>query len=303
MRYSHLLTSIISGKWAIRPNDAFAQEAIVRSLFEKTYDPETYSKILSDSQPYTIMAGTGKIAKDRKSGLDSLPEESTAILSLNGSMLKYGTMCSYGTQEIASALLEAGNHPNVGSIVLSIDSGGGSVDAIAPLTGAIAAIRAKGKSVVASVDLCASAAYYVACHCNEIVAENNISSEIGSIGVMMSFMDYSKYYKNLGIERKAVYSKLSEYKNRPFELLLEGKEDEIISEELDPLAREFQQSVRTHRGNKLKEETAGILQGRMFYAETAKQVGLVDHVANFDFAVSRAQAIRSNNLVNQYINN
>jgi protease-4 len=217
-------------------------------------------------------------------------------------MLKYGTWCSYGTTEIAEALLEAGNHRNIGSLVLDIDSGGGSVDAIAPLVDAIGAVRKSGKSVVASVDLCASAAYYVACHCDEIVANNGISSEIGSIGVMMSFMDWTKYYEKEGAVKHTVYSNLSEWKNRPFELALKGEYDEIKSEELDPLANSFQEAVRKQRGDKLKEETPGILQGRMFFAETARQVGLIDHVASAEFAVNRAREVRKKNIANQYIN-
>ncbi len=301
MKYSHLLSSLINGKWFILPRDAFAQEVIINKLLEKQYDPDIYSKTLSETKPFSLQIGASKI-EAKASAYDNVPEESTVQINLSGSMLKYGTWCSYGTMEIAAAMLEAGRHPRVGSIVLDIDSGGGAVDSIAPLTDTIASIRKMGKPVVASVDLCASAGYYVACHCNEVVSNNNISSEIGSIGVMMSFMDWTKCYEKDGAVKHTIYSNLSEWKNRPFELALQGKYDEIKSEELDPLARSFQAAVREQRGNKLKEETTGILQGRMFFAETAKEIGLIDHVGSTDFAIQRAREIRSNTMINQYIN-
>jgi protease-4 len=115
-------------------------------------------------------------------------------------------------------------------------------------------------------------------------------------------MDWSAYYEKAGVKQHTIYSHLSEWKNRPFELALKGEYDEIKSEELDPLAKSFQEAVRKQRGNKLKEETPGILQGRMFFSGTAKQVGLIDHVESTGFAVKRAREIRSNNIVNQYIN-
>jgi protease-4 len=302
MKYSHLLAAVLHGKWLILPQSAFSQEVIVDRLLSNAYDPDIHSKILSDSKPLSVVLA-GHKAEAGASALDNLPEESTAIIPLSGTMLKYGTWCSYGTTEIAEALLEAGSHRNIGSIVLDIDSGGGSVDSIAPLVDAIGGIRKSGKSVVASVDLCASAAYYVACHCDEIVANNGISSETGSIGVMMSFMDWTKYYEKEGAVKHTIYSNLSEWKNRPFELALQGEYDEIKSEELDPLAHSFQEAVRKQRGDKLKQETPGILQGRMFFAETARQVGLIDHVESAEFAVNRAREVRRRNVVNQYVNN
>ncbi|MDR1436792.1 MAG: S49 family peptidase [Candidatus Symbiothrix sp.] len=301
MRYSHLLSSVLYGKWLILPQSAFSQEVIVDRLLSRQYDPEIHSKVLSESKPFSVLVGMSETGA-KESLFDSVPEESTAIINLSGTMLKYGTWCGYGTTEIAEALLKAGRHQNIGSIVLNIDSGGGAVDSIAPLADAILEVQALGKSVVASVDLCASAAYFVACHCDEIIAGNNISAEIGSIGVMMSFMDRSKYYEKEGVVRHVIYSNLSEYKNRPFELALKRQYDEIKTEELDPLARSFQDTVRSRRGDKLKEETPGILQGRMFFAGDAKENGLIDRVASMDVAINRAREIRETKIIEQYIN-
>jgi protease-4 len=301
MKYSHLLSALLRGKWLILPQSAFSQEAIIENLLSGQYIPEIHSHILSETQPFTVIASSHQV-EARASSFDNLPEESTAIVQLSGTMLKYGTWCSYGTLEIAEALREAGLHRNIGSVVLDVDSGGGSVDSIAPLVDAVKVVRNAGKPIVACIDLCASAAYFVACHCDEIIASNNISSEAGSIGVMMSFMDWSKHYEKEGAVRHTIYSNLSEWKNRPFELALQKKYDEIKTEELDPLARAFQESVRRERGDKLKEETPGILQGRMFFSGTAQEVGLIDHVESLDFAVRRAREIRTNTIINKYIN-
>lgn len=221
---------------------------------------------------------------------DKAPEDSVAVIPLVGDMLKYDTFCAYGTESIAALMREAADSDRITGIVLSIDSGGGAVDAVPPMLQAIDYARASGKSVVASCDLCASAAYYVACHCDEIVADNDISSEFGSIGVMVQFRDYAKYYEKEGIKTHTIYSNLSDYKNAPFEAALKGDYKAIKKEMLDPMARKFQEAVKSHRPD-LKTDTEGILSGRMFYAQSAVEVGLIDKVGTFDTAVADARRL------------
>ena len=239
-----------------------------------------------------------------KSGHDfsDAPQDSVAVIGLQGSMLKYGSYCSYGTTEVAEMVNQAADSPQISGILLDIDSGGGSVDAIAPLIDAIQYAQKKKKCVVAYCDLCASAAYYVACYCDEIIASNTISSEFGSIGVMMSFPDYAKYYEKDGIKVHTIYSNLSSYKNAPFEAAKEGKYDAIKTEELDPLARGFQEAVKSRRGSKLNLEMEGIIAGRMFYANDAKKNGLIDSVGTREFALGRVRELRRDAYVNEYIN-
>jgi protease-4 len=216
-------------------------------------------------------------------------------------MLKYGTWCSYGTTEIAATIDEATASPKIDGIVLDIDSGGGSVDAIAPLVESISKAQAKGKPVIACCDLCASAAYYVACYCNEIMASNNISSEFGSIGVMMSFTDYAKYYEKEGIVQHTIYSNLSTHKNAPFEAAKKGNYESIKTEHLDPLAAKFQEAVKQQRKT-LNATTEGILAGRVFYASTAKDNGLIDNIGTMQTAVRRVKEIRRDTAISEYIN-
>ena len=207
------------------------------------------------------------------------------MLELEGKLMKHG-----GTFD-----------KNISSIVLDIDSGGGSVDAIAPLLDVIRQAQGKQKAVVAYCDLCASAAYYVACACNEIIAGNQVSAELGSIGVMMSFMDYAKYYENLGIKQHTIYSNLSDYKNLPFEAAKRGDYKAIRDEELDPLARDFQEAVKQGRGARLQLETEGLLRGRMFYAKEAVRVGLADRIGTLEQATARSRELSAQLTIESYI--
>ncbi len=295
MVLSHLYSAILRGKWFIRLQDVEAGGLILQQILDGPISKT--SQKLSDREPLKIQMAEMASSKNQS----ELPENAVAIIPLHGTMLKYGTYCEYGTVEIADLIREAADNPKVAGILLDIDSGGGAVDAIAPILDALEYNRSLGKSSVAFCDLAASAAYYAALGCDEIIANNSISAEFGSIGVMMSFPDYAKYYENAGIKVHTIYSNLSDYKNAPFEAAKKGEYDKIKAEELDPLARKFQNAVKNKRGDKLKHDTEGLLSGRMFYQDDALAVGLIDHVGNLDFAVSRVRSKRIDATMFEYV--
>lgn len=300
MPFSYLLSNILRGKWFIAPREIDANSVILQKLLDGSASSSNKKLSEVNSITYTIADGSGKMSRS-KGRFSDAPEGSTAIIPIHGTLIKYGTLCSYGTEEYAEMIREAANEPNISSIVLDCDSGGGAVDAIAPLVDAIADCKRKNKGCVAAVDLCASAMYYVACHCDSIICTNEISSELGSIGVMMSFPDYAKYYENMGIKVHTIYSNLSDYKNAPYEAALKGEYDKIRTEELDPLARQFQETVKKRRCN-LKLDTEGILAGRMFYAREAVKVGLADEIGTMQTAIQRSREVQTTALINNYIN-
>lgn len=301
MAFSSLYSAVCRGKWFISFRDVEANLILVDKLLERGITKEDAEK-RSDVEPIPVLLSTGGKEAKSGNGFADAPKDSTAIIPVHGTLLKYGTYCSYGTTELADILRQAAESSNISSVLLDIDSGGGSVDAIAPLVDAIQYAQSKGKSVVAHCDLCAPAAYYIASYCDEIIASNQISSEFGSIGVMMSFPDYAKYYEREGVKVHTIYSSLSDYKNAPFEMAKEGKYDMIREEELDPLARDFQENVKANRGNKLKLDTTGLIRGRMFYAKDAIAIGLADGIGTLDFAIQRAREIPHEACINEYIN-
>ena len=304
MGFSKLYHSILSMKFFIDLRQVDAHLVLLEKYLEKDVSDFT-AKTLSEEQPMKISYREIDFAPLAETGNEGKAngKKVVAIIPLHGTMIKYGTMCAYGADEIAEAIDAAAADKKVIGIVLDIDSGGGAVDAVAPLVDAIRRTKAMGKPVVACCDLCASAAYWTACECNEIMAANAISSEFGSIGVMMQFPDYAKYYEKEGIKVHTIYSNLSAYKNAPFEAAKKGEYESIKAEELDPLARKFQANVRAKRAGKLDENVEGILSGKVFYAEDALKNGLIDSIGTLDRAVSRVREIAADANIHQYIQN
>jgi protease-4 len=134
------------------------------------------------------------------------------------------------------------------------------------------------------------------------MADNDISAEFGSIGVMMQFPDYAKYYEQKGIKVHTIYSDLSTHKNAPFEAALKGEYKSIKEEMLNPLAREFQQAVKSHRPN-LDDKVDGILNGRMFFAKDALKYGLIDAIGNRDAATEEVRKLVASASLEEYAAN
>lgn len=213
------------------------------------------------------------------------PQGSVGVIQLYGPMIKHGTWSQWGADELIYFAQEFEKDPNVIGHIWDIDSGGGSVSAIAPYR---AFQKRKKKPLIGLADSCASAAYYVGAGCDKLYASNNISAMFGSIGVMATLMDFTEYLKNMGVKEHVIYSLFSSYKHKSYNEALEGKPKEFQKEHLDPLAKQFQNFVKSSRPN-LKTDVEGILEGKMFYAEEAEDDGMIDGIIDFEEAVEQVK--------------
>ena len=220
---------------------------------------------------------------------EEIPPDSVGIVRSVGPMYKFGGWFYWGTDELVEMAQYFDDHPNIIGQVWQDHSGGGFMTAIAPW---LDFLKRKTKPVVSVLDLCASANYYKNCHTDYMMAENNISAEFGSIGVMVQFYDYKGMLKEMGIKEHTIMSNLSKDKNKDFLLALEGKYDLIKREMLDPAAKKFQDDVVAARPN-LEKDIPGILSGKMFYAEEALDYGMIDGIGSLQEGIDRVKFLAS----------
>lgn len=290
MKFNPLIAKIYRHSWFLDPRQAINMGPFVHDLLAGSITIE------EDKPPLAVYAISptglkidlaGGPAENQESVFDNAPDGSVAFIPVKGTMLKEDTWCSYGTESIGAVMVEASRHKNISAVILEIDSGGGSVDSVPPMVDAIKIAR-ENTPVISWADLAASAAYWTASESNLIIASNDISSEFGSIGVMMSFADVRPMWEKEGVKFHTIYAPESNYKNLPFEKALKGDYDLIKKEELSPLARKFQKSVRENRNGKVDITQKGILNGRMYFAQDAVKFGLADEIGNREYAIKRA---------------
>ena len=288
MKVALLISEINRSVWALEPRMALSYGPFIADLLSGNKLATEFEK---EPLGYFAISDNG----DKANEFADAPKGSIAVIPLKGVMRKYDGFCSYGADSLASVIIDAADSPNIDSIVMDIDSGGGAVDAVPPLVDAINYARKAGKPVVASCDLCASAAYWIASECDSIIANNDISSEFGSIGVMMSFMDMKPYYEKMGFKMHTIYAPESTHKNLPLENALKGEVDggadySLLQDEvLSPLAKNFQNTVKKNRNNCLDTNAEGVLNGKMFWAKDAVKVGLADKIGNMSVAIKQAK--------------
>jgi len=131
--------------------------------------------------------------------------DGVAIVHIHGAVGKMLTslerafgMTDY--DEIAAQLADADANPNVNSILLHIDSPGGTITGLPELA---AKIRAVSKPVVAYTEgTAASAAYWIASQADNVILSE--SAEVGSIGVYVALLDQSAALEDAGYKINAI---------------------------------------------------------------------------------------------------
>lgn len=210
---------------------------------------------------------------------------SVAVIQQRGMMLKYGSSMSDGTPTLLTrrAVNLAAADSNVASIMLVIDSPGGSCSGTGDLADAISA-AAKIKPVCAFIeDLGCSAAYWIASQATRIVA--NRHAFVGSIGVYAVVEDSSRAYDNAGIKAHLITTG----KNKGAGADGVPITDEQLAEwqsEVNSINSIFLASVLAGRKGMTAAKLNEIADGRVFLAAEALSLGLIDQIGTFDDALS-----------------
>lgn len=219
-----------------------------------------------------------------------IPEGSIAVVNIVGPMAKYSNWWMLGANEIVYQLDFLNNLTNIAAIVVYIDGPGGSVAAISSF---IDFATRKRKPIVALCDASLSLHRWIPDAIADYqMADNNISARFGSVGVVSSWMDATKYYEEMGVKIQEVYPEESEHKNEIWRALKQDEEKGkkmLVDMQLSPMAKKFQAAVKKAHPNLLEEE--GVLTGRTFGTEDAIRIGYINKQGNMLEAMQTAKAL------------
>jgi len=169
--------------------------------------------------------------------------------------------------EVRSTVESAAADPAVTSIVLNIDSPGGTVRGTPEAADAIYE-ASKVKPVRAHTSgTMASAAYWLGAQATSVSMTR--SASVGSIGVMVPHIDQSKRAEMLGVKVELFTTGKFKAAGFPGTSLTESQR-ELIQERIDQVFGEFKSAV-TRQGRKIPAEA---MQGQTFYGPQAESLGL-----------------------------
>ncbi len=189
-----------------------------------------------------------------------------------------------GAETIAEEIRSADNRADVKSMLVFIDSPGGSVVGSKEIYDAL---RSLNKPSVAYInELAASGGYYVASGTDYIIAQPDALT--GNIGARATIADMSGLFAKIGFNESTIKSgamKDMGTSSRPMTPEERAVFESIINESF----QQFKGDVQAGRGSRL--DPAGFataLDARIFSGRQAKKIGLVDALGNKKAAIQKA---------------
>lgn len=175
------------------------------------------------------------------------------------------------TMDIADDIKRAVANPGVRNIVLDVDSPGGCVGGV-PELGTLIADCPKPVFAFANDCMC-SAAYWISAGAKAIYATP--SSDVGSIGVFIPWVDKSAAYEQMGLSVEII--KAGKFKGMGYPgTSLSTDQRDLLQASVDETYADFTSFVTKYRS----KVTSDSMQGQSFKGSKAAEVGLVSGIVD-----------------------
>lgn len=222
--------------------------------------------------------------------------DGVAVLPIEGVIAKRANLFSQisggvSTELVARDLRAALADPAVHSIILSIDSPGGTVDGTQALASIVRAATAIKPVVSLASGTMASAAYWIGSAAQAAYIADT-TTIVGSIGVVATHTDVSGAEAQRGVKTTEVYA--GQYKRIASAYApLTDAGRQTIQDQVDYTYSLFVAAVASQRGVSEKAVLKDMADGRIFQGQQAIDAGLVDGVSTLDALVARLNADRT----------
>lgn len=273
MKHSYILSAIYSTPWAILPGwlATILEIAERHAAGEKLGREEVAARVGGATRPANRMAGQ------------------VQVLPLFGVITPRANLMSEvsgatSAERFGAQFRQAIQDPQVGAIVLDVDSPGGAVSGVDELAQEI--IRSRGQKPVVAVanHLAASAAYWIATAADEVVVTP--SGEVGSVGVFAAHEDASRALDQAGVTISLISAGKYKTESSPYGPL--GEEARAaIQARVNEYYDMFVKAVALGRGVKAQDVRQGFGEGRVVGAREAVKLGMADRIATLDETIAR----------------
>lgn len=272
LHYRHLCGLLFNEPWAILPTKLEAISA--------AFELRLQGQQLSEDEVNMIAGASSPRGQERPAHQVG---KHIAVLPLFGVLTQHGSgMRGSGAvtiESFAKDFRRALADPEVGSILIEVNSPGGSVYGTQELADLIYASRPQ-KNIVSVVNsMAASGAYWIASAAHEIAITPG--GEVGSIGVVTMHVDVSRLEEQMGVKTTLVAIPPKKVQGHPYEPLSSEALADIDAKQQAIYTR-FVEAVARHRGVKASRVRGGFGQGGMVLAQQAVEEEMADRVATLD---------------------
>ena len=285
-----LVFEILSSNWLLHAENPDAYGAMLVSLLRgDRINADDFSKARQLNRPFVVHSASDPQDPSQPLNSPNLSQGSVAVIPINGIIMKADEFCGpRGSVSIKEDILSADANPNIKSILLVVNSPGGTTSYTDILSDAV---KNCSKPVIAFVEgMAASAAYWIISGASRIICSSDLDT-VGSIGTMLEYMDMKPYFEKAGVVIHEVYATLSTEKNQHLHDVRAGNYDSIRTEVLDRINAKFHATVLDNRPSL----DAAALGGKIYFAPDAIACGLVDEIGSYDYALGQAFSFPAKN--------
>lgn len=224
-------------------------------------------------------------------------QDGVAILPIEGVIAKrmnlFSSISSGSSSElIARDLRDIMNDPVAHSVILLIDSPGGTVDGTQLLADVVS--DAEKPVVALASGTMASAAYWIGSAAKAVYIADGTTA-VGSIGVVATHTDVSKAEEARGVKTTEIFA--GQYKRIASNYAPLSKEGrQTMQDQVDYTYSLFVSAVAKHRGVSTDTVLEKMADGRIFIGQQAIDAGLVDGVSTLDDLVVKLNRDRESGL-------
>jgi len=260
---------VLSSPWAILP-DRLEQ---IHAIYDAKVRGESPDLEALEARLGRPLANERQQAYEVRDGAALIPLQGVLGRRMNlMSNMSGGTSTELFARDVQSAV----NDPEVQSIVLLVDSPGGTVAGTQSAASVVMAARGS-KPIAAFVEgTMASAAYWIGSAADVVVLDSS-TAQVGSIGVVATHTDISRMEEASGIKTTEIvagaYKRIASQHGPLSEA---GRES--IQSQVDYLYAQFVQDVAMQRGVSEEKTLANMADGRIFIGKQAVENGLADSV-------------------------
>lgn len=272
MRYEHVVEAVFGSVWAILPEKLREIASVVafRASGQEFTAEEIQARVGSKQPPVTAGRGIG-------------------VLAVHGTIShRMGTMAEssggVSAERLTADLRALLADDTIGTILLDIDSPGGTVTGVPELAAELYAARDRKRIVALVNGLAASAAYWLAAQAHEIVSIP--TGMAGSIGVYTAHEDLSAALEKNGVKVTVISAGKHKVDGSPFEPLSD-EHRAFMQDRVNEFYGLFIKDVARGRGASVADVRNGYGEGRTLLAKDAKAAGLIDRIDTVDDTLRR----------------
>ncbi len=193
-------------------------------------------------------------------------------------------------QDVVSQLSLAERDRYVKGVLILVNSPGGTVTASDMLYEEIRRFRERSgkKVVVCMMDMAASGGYYISLPADLIYAHPTTIT--GSVGVIFMRPEFYGLMGKIGVDVKTDKSGVYKDMGSPFRAPSK-EDDELFKKLVSDMAVKFTDKVRYHRKKITPENMKEVATARIFLADEALKLGLIDRIGYIDDAAAETKEI------------